>query len=391
MRSFAYRAARAVVRSSTGSTEIPQFVIVLFILFLFALVPMLDISALLVAAATQYLATNDLAGKAATQPDYQSALNSMFNEAGQFQMTGLAEFVRMVPSGGFTGCGDDLYMLATNIGSGVVTKSSADQPLTQTINTSSNMYELSVASSYSVTPLISLASVPGLGSVPGLSTPVTLSFTANRPLEHPGGFQTTSGSGSTNTSTSSGKVALFSRVATGLTTTATATNSTWRNPNIFTQISNAGQTVVSVSVLNVPADMGPQGSPWWKNTALVIQAGQNVWIDTQATGTWGFVGNDGGNYNIGTDANGMTSGTYVPELVDANLPQFMLIGYIGNPPLMPYDHVNTEISGDPNFVPSGNYLLNYPSAGRSGSIWLTNNDNWQGDNGSQTVRVIITQ
>jgi hypothetical protein len=69
----------------------------------------------------------------------------------------------------------------------------------------------------------------------------------------------------------------------------------------------------------------------------------------------------------------------------------MLIGYIGNPPSMPYDHYNTEISGDPNFIPSGDYLLNYPSGGRSGTIWLTNNDNWMGDNGYQMVRVIITQ
>ena len=67
--------------------------------------------------------------------------------------------------------------------------------------------------------------------------------------------------------------------------------------------------------------MGPTGSPWWENTGLVLQAGQERGgIDTQATGTWGFVGNDGGYYNISTDANGMTSSSYLPELVDANLP-----------------------------------------------------------------------
>jgi hypothetical protein len=75
--------------------------------------PLLDLSSAFVAGATQYLATNDFAAKAATQPDYSSALNSMANEAYQFQSNGLAQFVHIAPRGGYTGCGDDMYVLAT--------------------------------------------------------------------------------------------------------------------------------------------------------------------------------------------------------------------------------------------------------------------------------------
>ena len=170
-------------RTAKGSSEIAQFIPVIYILLLLVLMPLLDIGIVFVAGATQYLATNDIAAKAATQGDYTSALNAMANEASQFQSSGLAQFAQMAPDGGYIGCGDDLYAMATNIVSGVVTSSPADQPPTQAINTTANMYELSVKSTYSVQPLVSLAALPFLGSVPGLGQPAILTFTANRPIE----------------------------------------------------------------------------------------------------------------------------------------------------------------------------------------------------------------
>lgn len=155
-------------RSQKGVSELSQLPLVLYVLFIIVLLPVLNLVTLLVAGTTQYLATNDIAAKAATQPDYTSALNSMLNEAFQFQSSGLAKFVNMDPEGGYASCGGDLYLLATNIGSGAVTSSPADQPLTQAIDTKANMYELQVRSIYSVSPLVSLEAVPVLGNVPGL-------------------------------------------------------------------------------------------------------------------------------------------------------------------------------------------------------------------------------
>ena len=45
----------------------------------------------------------------------------MVTEAYQFQTNGLAKFAQMVPDGGFAGCGDDLYALVTDTGTGAVT------------------------------------------------------------------------------------------------------------------------------------------------------------------------------------------------------------------------------------------------------------------------------
>src|ERR1700728_4503182 len=110
-------------RGKRGASQLAEFAPVLFVLFIIILMPLLDLAATFVAGGTQYLATQDFAAKAATQPDFSSALNSMANEAYQFQGTGLAQFVHMAPVGGYTGCGDDLFLLSTDIGSGAVTSS----------------------------------------------------------------------------------------------------------------------------------------------------------------------------------------------------------------------------------------------------------------------------
>jgi hypothetical protein len=172
-------------RSQRGASEISEFIPVVYVLFLIVLLPLLNLGALFVAAATQYLATNDFVSKASTQSDYHDALNTMAGEAYQFQASGLAHFIHMAPAGGYTDCGDDLYVFTTNIATGAVTSTAADMPVTVPVNTRANVYELSVTSSYTVAPLVNLSSLPVLGNVSGLGQPVALSFTANAPSSIP--------------------------------------------------------------------------------------------------------------------------------------------------------------------------------------------------------------
>jgi Flp pilus assembly protein TadG len=372
-------------RSQKGVSELSQFPLVLYVLFLIVLLPLLNLVTLFVAGTTQYLATNDFAAKAATQADYASALNSMANEAFQFQSNGLAQFVHLIPEGGYTGCGDDLYVLATNIANGTVTSSPADQPLTQKVDTTTSMYEISVKSVYSVSPLVSLAAVPGLGSVPGLGKPVTLVFSANRPVEHPGGLV------AAPVGSAAASVTPFARVAGNPSTTVPPGPSTWRTPDIFTRIRNAGRTIVSINVLEVPAFLPNPAQPCnpWVQTGLTVLPGEQVWLDTQSQGTWGW------NYqNLTFDANGSTN--YVGS-IDGPAADMMLIGWVGgNPPQFPFAgwsaNSNPPIcpQGGPNFIQSGDTLLNYP-VNLPGPISLTCNDDTRGDWGYQSVRIVITR
>ncbi len=381
-------------RNNRGSAEIAEFVPVLYILFLLMLMPILDIVSIFVAGATQYLATNDFAAKAATQANYTTALATMATEAYQFQSNGLAKFVHMVPDGGFTGCGDDLFVLATDLGSGNVTSSAANLPLTQTINTQANMYEISVKSVYSVSPLVSLASVPLLGDVPGLGKPATLSFCANRPVEHPGGLNPSQGgnlAGGGSGGGSGAGITPFPRVASNPAAPGLPSNITWRNPGIFEQIAAAGQTVVNVNVLTVQADYGTTvgaANGGWVSSGITVQPGQMVWLDTQATGNWGTLATgtqydaNGGVLDAATTAGG-------DGRIDGATKYYTLIGWVGSPPILPYGHTNMQTT-NPKFIVAGNTLLNYLVT-QPGNIMLANNDNQIDDFGSQMVRVIVTQ
>ena len=375
--------ARRTLRSARGSSQIAEFAPALYIMFLIILIPLLDVVSVFVAGATLYLATNDFAAKAATQIDYSSALSSMANEATQFQSNGLARFVNMMPDGGYVGCGDDLYLLSTDIASGAVTSSMANQPLNQPIDTKANMYEISVQSTYMVSPLVTMAAMPVLQDVPGLGKPAVLTFVANRPVEHPGGLQPAGIGGGI---VGGGSVNPFNRVASNPNVPALPTNATWRNPGVFKEIQALGQTVVTLNVVMVPA--ATTGSPLnpWVNTGLIVQPGQMVWIDTQAQGTWN-----------GLDANGNPNPPFGP--IDGLLPNMSLIGWAGaNPPQFPFAGWNwlkpkktlIDAQGAPNFIPSGNSLLNYPVT-IPGPISLAVNDDTLGDTGYQVVRIIVTQ
>lgn len=175
---------------------------------------------------------------AATQANHTSALNTMVKEAYQFPSSALAKFVNMQPEGGYTGCRDDLYVLATNIATGAVTISAADQPLTQSINTKTSMYELQVKSVYDASPLVSLAAVPVLGNVPGLGRPARLTLTTSRPIEHPGGLQSAPNSSNSQGTT----VQLLPRMVLASSPSVPLPPSaiTWRDPNIYQQIQAAG-------------------------------------------------------------------------------------------------------------------------------------------------------
>jgi len=349
-------------RSPNGMSEFSQFSLVLYVLFLIVLLPLLNLATLFLAAAIQFLATNDFAAKAATQPDYASALNSMASEAFQFQSNTLAQFVRMVPAGGYTGCGNDLYVLATNIGSGGVISSPPDQPLAQSINTTTALYELQVKSVYSVEPLVSLAALPLLGNVPGLGQAVTLTFSASRPVEHPGGLQA-----SASSSGGSAGVTPFSRVASSPGTTPPPTSVTWRTPNIFQQILNAGETVVAVNVFLVQGN-----NPNWTPAGVTIATGQKIWVDTQAVGVWNAYPVSGPD----VDANGDIPIVIVPADTVPALTSNCLAGQVGT-------------SGTPFLV--GDFLYNYQLSG-TGAFSMIMNDNYYGDNtGAQMVRVIVVQ
>lgn len=357
-----YHLQKRRLRSRRGLSELSQFATVVPLMFLVVLIPLVNLLTIIVFGVVQYLSTNDCASKSATQTDYSSALSNMVQEAYQFQSNGLSQFARMEPEAGFTGCGQDLYIITTNIATGAVTSSEANTPLSSTVDTTANSYELMVKSNYSIQPLISLAAVPFLADVPGLGKPVTLSFTANRIVEHPGGLQS-------KVAGWNFPVLIVPRTGVGPNETTPPTPSTWRTPNIYQLIAAAGETVVSENVFVVQANNSS-----WTPAGVTVLPGQKIWVDTQAVGVWNIDPEDGA---VNCDANGYPGAIAVSNrLPGPSLSSGALLGQVGQ-------NGTAFLVGDTEY----NYQL--PT---SGTLSMICNDWFCGDNtGAQLVRVIVVQ
>ncbi len=254
----------------------------------------------------------------------------------------------------------------------MTTGSPANQGLVTQVNIVQDMYEYQVKSAYTVSPLISLESVPVLGSVPGLGQPVTLAFTANRPVEHPAGLS--SGNGTTGGSTAGG-ITPFPRVSSNPGSANPPTPSTWRTPNIYELIQQQGLSVISSNVVLVPAN-DSNLTP----TGLLVQPGDQIWIDTQAVGVWNLWPGT----TTTTDANGYPNTSTL-------FPWYPWYYYM---PTAPMGSLLGQLSASasPFYLGDDQYNLPPPSSGNLGLIcndYAGVKNSYADNTGSQMVRVII--
>jgi hypothetical protein len=153
-----------------------------------------------------------------------------------------------------------------------------------------------------------------------------------------------------------------------------ATAVTWRNPNIYQQIQNAGETVVAVAVVIVPANAGVTvpaivSASNATSTGLTITTGEKIWVDTTAVGLW-----SAGPTCPTTDANGVsqTIGGFSPLHM-----QQALLGIASS-------------TGTPFFLGDDQY--NYSlGTGQFSMIFNDATNGYWNNTGSQMVRVIVVR
>jgi len=230
---------------------------------------------------------------------------------------------------------------------------------------------MQVKSVYRFSPLVALSSVPVLCNVPGLGCPAVFTFTAVRPIEHPGGFESAPLKGVAT-------VTPFQRTGNAANPGAIPPGSaiTWRTPSIYQQITIAGETIISQAVVLVTAN----DTQWTSGGLPPIQAGDGVWLDTQATGNWKV-----SKGKVIVDANGLST-----SLASNGFPMCALVGRIYN---------GTKPQSLP-FVLGVNAVNYPPPGGATGTLYLAANGNGsEGKNlsnkpvpgsGSVMVRVILT-
>ena len=342
------------------------------------------------AAATIMLITYLAVGSAASQATYTSALASVVSSETSFLQTGLAKFAKITPTGGYQNCGVDLYTQVTTYGTSTPVLVGPNSPVPPPIDATNQLYEYAANGQFEIAPLIGMSGIPLVNQIPGLGQPVQMHFSAVKMVEHPQGLSFNANS---NGGTYSGQLPLYSRtpIVTSGSSNQTSNSPIWRTPDIFHQIANQGQTVVSTTVFVVHQDTTLVGLPW-QSSGITVLPGQNVWMDSNAIGEWQMCGNQ-------FDANGLPPATYDSVLpacyYDHRFNGNGLIGYLGTPPFF-WDGHPAANQNDPNEFFVGNTLTNYhlPSSGVLNFMANTCMHYPGGQNqssGDQLVRIIITQ
>jgi hypothetical protein len=171
-------------RSNKGIAGLSEFVLALSIIFVGLVPPIIDLMGLAVGYGVTQLIARRTAARAANATDYNSALNEMQTEALALNNTSLAQYCKLQPSGGYSGCGVDLYINETNIYTNK-TKTYGPNVTLKAADPSTNIYECTTQASYQVTPLISMSLIPFFSSIEGVGQPFSLGTAWNVALEHP--------------------------------------------------------------------------------------------------------------------------------------------------------------------------------------------------------------
>ena len=390
-----------------------EFPVALFILFSFALFPLINLIGIALGAGTVGLMTVQLASRASVQQTYAQALSSMLAESQRFSRSGFANFLKVKPIGGYQNCGANLYVQATNYNAGGTLTFGPNSAVSASIDPSSYVYEYSVQTTFAVGPFISMSNVPWISSVPGVGRAAQLKWSAARAVEYVNGVSAASAASSVDN-------VPFIQLGSLPPASSSSGNGSpgtgspgWNNPTIYDQIAAAGQTIVAQNVFVVPGD-----SNTFTSSGITVTPNENVWIDTNAVGTWGVNSQTEGAYTAnGTTPNG-TSGVWDSYLGTENNSGGMsgwlsLIGYMGGPPppvnsgstgqsyedlpgnqvelvTVPYGRP-TGITYSGQFFQVGTTLTNYQITAPGPLNFIMNNqNNLNQGTGEQWVRIIVT-
>ena len=177
------------IRKASGA-NIAEFAPAIFVLFLVILFPLINLLAIASGFATATLIANQCATAAAVSQTYNDALNSMSNTALTLTSSPLGKFAGLQPMSGYgyQGCGVDLYVAVTNVGSNSITVYGPNTPLAGPIDTTNNIYEYEARVSYAIGPFLSMAGTPIFTNVPGLGKPADFQLAVQKAAEYPYGL-----------------------------------------------------------------------------------------------------------------------------------------------------------------------------------------------------------
>lgn len=184
----------AKTRSNIGSSaHMAEFAPALMVFILVVLLPLVNLLSFTTGYASVAFLGQNCAVQASNSPTYAQALTEMRNAATQMTASGIGQFAKLAPVGGYLNSGVDLYIVETDLNSKAVQEYGPNTKLTAPADPTNKIYEFSVRTSYNVGPFLNLASIPFIGGVPLVGQPVRVTTVSHRACEHDDALSYSSG------------------------------------------------------------------------------------------------------------------------------------------------------------------------------------------------------
>lgn len=165
-----------------------EFGPVLLVLFIFVLFPLINLIGAATGAATAYLVTKQAANVAATATNQGQAISRMLGESNRILSGGFGQFAKLSGQGGYQGSGLNLTIIVTDVASGDSYSFNGITPFPNVPDTKVAVFEYRVNSTFQMQPFINMSGAPFIGSIPLIGRAETLTFQADRVIEHPEGL-----------------------------------------------------------------------------------------------------------------------------------------------------------------------------------------------------------
>ncbi|MBI5173003.1 MAG: hypothetical protein HY986_08945 [Candidatus Melainabacteria bacterium] len=171
-------------RNIGASAQMAEFAPAFMIFILVIMLPFINLLSFATGYASLAFLAQNSAVQASNSSTYAQALQEMSNSANQTKSSGIGQFAKLAPVGGFNGCGCDLFITETDLTTKVSTQYGPNTGVTVTPDPTNKIYEFQVRATYDIGPFLNLGSVPFVSSVPLVGAPVRITISSHRAAEH---------------------------------------------------------------------------------------------------------------------------------------------------------------------------------------------------------------
>jgi hypothetical protein len=294
-------------RDCHGSSLV-EFGPLVFLLLFMTLMPLTDLVCCSVGCCLANCASQYIAVQACKEQTFNSCLSQMVDSSNTYLSGALPKLLKIGASGGYLGCGSDIYVSETNIYSGNM-KLYPAETLPTKIDVSSNVYEYCIKSKFNISPLLPVlffSAVPGIGTSMGVQTAVYV------PITDINGLIKEIASLPSNTSTKPNSTQWLMN----------STLAFWNYPTSGGYSLLPGQKIEQQSTVVVPAL-----SAAWVDSGIQVHMGQRIATSVSTKNQWqnhtGGLTNIYGDWQMARTANGFTVGSLIGRIGNDGTPFYV--------------------------------------------------------------------